>query len=52
MCPLCVGTAALLASGGTSAGGLTALLLRRRARRHGTKIVSRLRRIGRIVDRR
>ncbi len=27
MCPLCLGTAALLASGGTSAGGLAALLL-------------------------
>jgi len=38
MCPLCLGTAALLASGGTSAGGLAALLLskplrKRRARR-------------------
>jgi hypothetical protein len=29
MCPLCIGTATLLVSSGTSAGGLTALLLRR-----------------------
>ena len=28
MCPLCIGTAALLVSSGTSAGGLTALFLR------------------------
>jgi hypothetical protein len=28
MCPLCIGTATLLVSGGTSAGGLTALLLK------------------------
>ncbi|MBL6751767.1 MAG: hypothetical protein ISP90_14665 [Nevskia sp.] len=30
MCPLCLGTAALLVSGGSSAGGAAALLLRRR----------------------
>jgi hypothetical protein len=29
MCPLCVGTATLLVSGGGSAGGVAALLLKR-----------------------
>jgi hypothetical protein len=29
MCPLCIGTATLLVSSGTSAGGLAALILRR-----------------------
>jgi hypothetical protein len=34
MCPLCIGTAAWLASGGTSAvGGVTAWVLKRRKRR-------------------
>ncbi len=34
MCPLCIGTAAWLASGGTSAaGGLAAWVLKRRKRR-------------------
>jgi hypothetical protein len=33
MCPICIGTAALLASGGTSAGGLAALLFRQRIRK-------------------
>jgi hypothetical protein len=32
MCPLCVGTAALIASGSSSAGGLAAVLLRHLAR--------------------
>jgi hypothetical protein len=31
MCPLCIGTAAWLVSGGTSASGVAALILRRRA---------------------
>jgi hypothetical protein len=31
MCPLCIATTALLLTGGTSASGLTALLLRQRA---------------------
>jgi hypothetical protein len=30
MCPLCIGTAAWLVSGGTSAGGLAAVLLKQR----------------------
>ena len=34
MCPLCIGTAALLLSSGTSAGGLAALVVRRRARKN------------------
>ena len=34
MCPLCIGTAALLASSGASAGGLAALLFRQRARKN------------------
>ena len=33
MCPLCIGTATLLISGGTSAGGLAAVLLRKPFRR-------------------
>ena len=33
MCPLCIGTATLLLSSGTSAGGLGALLFRRRLHR-------------------
>jgi hypothetical protein len=34
MCPLCIGTAAWLASGGTSAaGGIAAWVLKRRKRR-------------------
>jgi hypothetical protein len=39
MCPLCIGTAAWLASGGgTSAvGGVTAWVLKRRKRRKDTK---------------
>jgi hypothetical protein len=36
MCPLCIGTATLLVSSGTSAGGLAALLLRRRAGKNGS----------------
>lgn len=32
MCPLCIGTATVLASTGTSATGLAAYLLRRRTR--------------------
>ena len=32
MCPLCIGTAAWLVSSGTSAGGITALVLTRRSR--------------------
>ena len=47
MCPLCIGTTALLVSGGTSAGGLTALLLMRRARGQGTRLIGRLRELGR-----
>ena len=39
MCPLCIGTATLLASGATSAGGLTALLFRQRIRKHGGKLL-------------
>ncbi len=35
MCPLCIGTVTLLASSGTSAGGLAALLLRLRKRARG-----------------
>jgi hypothetical protein len=35
MCPLCIGTATLLVSGGTSAGGLAALLVRTRLRKLG-----------------
>jgi hypothetical protein len=31
MCPLCIGTATLLISSGTSAGGLATFLFRRRA---------------------
>jgi hypothetical protein len=31
MCPLCIGTATLLVSSGTSAGGLATFLFRRRA---------------------
>jgi hypothetical protein len=31
---LCIGTAALIASSGTSASGLAALLFKRRARKH------------------
>jgi hypothetical protein len=46
MCPLCIGTAALLASSGTSAGGLGALLLARRARRQGTNLTGLLRKIA------
>ena len=34
MCPLCLGTAAWLFSSGTSAGGVAALILRRRALRN------------------
>ena len=36
MCPLCIGTATLLVSGGTSAGGLAAFLFRRRAGKKGS----------------
>jgi hypothetical protein len=46
MCPLCIGTATLLASSGTTAGGLGALLLRRRARRQGTPVTGLLRKIA------
>ena len=41
MCPLCIGTGALLISGGTSAG-LTALVLGKCARRRGMRFISRL----------
>ncbi len=34
MCPLCIGTATLLVSGGTSAGGFAALLVRLRTRKN------------------
>ena len=38
MCPLCIGTAAWLASGGTSAaGGVAAWVLKRRKRRVGSQ---------------
>lgn len=43
MCPLCIGTATLLVSSGTTAGGLGALLLGRRARRQGTNLPALLR---------
>ena len=33
MCPLCIGTAAWLVSSGTSAGGIAALVFRRRVRK-------------------
>ena len=33
MCPLCIGTTALLVSSGTSTGGLAALLVRLRNRK-------------------
>jgi len=36
MCPLCIGTAAWLISGGTSGGGIVALLLTRRTRKNGS----------------
>ena len=36
MCPLCIGTAALLATGGTSAGGFVLILLRKPFRRRRT----------------
>jgi hypothetical protein len=49
MCPLCIGTAALLASSGTSVGGLGALLLGRRARRQGTKLTGLLRNTGALL---
>ena len=34
MCPLCIGTATLLVASGTSAGGLSAWLLRLRSRKN------------------
>jgi hypothetical protein len=34
MCPLCIGTATLLVSGGTSAGGIAAVVLRHLGRQH------------------
>ena len=34
MCPVCIGTAALLVSSGTSAGGFAALFVRQRARKN------------------
>jgi hypothetical protein len=40
MCPLCIGTAALLVSSGTSAGGLATLLFRRRAVKKRCVVVS------------
>jgi hypothetical protein len=46
MCPLCIGTATLLASSTTTAGSLGALLLRRRARRQGTNVAGLLRKIA------
>jgi hypothetical protein len=46
MCPLCIGTAALLASSGTSAGGLGVILLGRRARRRGTTLTGLVRKIA------
>jgi hypothetical protein len=33
MCPLCIGTAALIASSGSSAGGLAAVVIKRLARK-------------------
>jgi len=43
MCPLCIGTATLIVSGGTSAGGLTTVVLMRLGRkpREGVSGVSR-----------
>ena len=46
MCPLCIGTATLLASSTTTAGGLGALLLGRRARRQGTTLGALVRKIA------
>jgi hypothetical protein len=46
MCPLCLGTATLLASSTTTAGGIGALLLGRRARRQGTNVAGLLRKIA------
>jgi hypothetical protein len=46
MCPLCIGTAALLVSSGTSAGGLGVILLGRRARRRGTTLTGLVRKIA------
>jgi hypothetical protein len=36
MCPVCIGTAALLVSSGTSAGGFAALFVRQRARKNAS----------------
>jgi hypothetical protein len=38
MCPLCIGTATLLVSGGTSAGGIAAVVLRHLGRQHGQPV--------------
>jgi hypothetical protein len=38
MCPLCIGTATLLLSGGTSAGGFAALLVSRSARKKHRRV--------------
>jgi hypothetical protein len=46
MCPLCIGTATLLVSSGTTAGGLGALLLGRRARRQGSSVAGLVRKIA------
>jgi hypothetical protein len=46
MCPLCIGTATLLVSSGTSAGGLGAFLIGRRARRRGRTLTGLLRKIA------
>lgn len=42
MCPLCIGTAAWLVSGGTSAGGITALVLKRRLRAKRRGLISKI----------
>jgi hypothetical protein len=46
MCPLCIGTATLLATSTSTAGGLGALLLGRRARRQRTNAAGLLRKIA------
>lgn len=37
MCPLCIGTATLIASGGTTASGLAAIVFRHVRRSEGTR---------------
>jgi hypothetical protein len=40
MCPACLASAALLAAGATSAGGITALVAKRLQARRGAKKIS------------